>query len=162
MATPTTLPATFVAANILTAAQMNDLRGAFRVLQVVQATNASTTTISTSTYTSINLSASITPSSSTSKVLVFATIGAVLKSQNTYGQAKLFRGATDLGVLAGYIGYNNTTTDSGSSVSLTFLDSPATTSSTTYEVKFASGSNIASVQVNAQATNTITLMEISA
>jgi len=162
MATPTTLPATFVSGNVLTAAQMNDLRGAFRVLQVVQATNASTTTISTSTYTSINLSASITPSATSSKVLVFATIGAVLKSQNTYGQAKLFRGATDLGVLAGYIGYNNTTTDAGSSVSIMYLDSPSSIAATTYEVKFASGSNIASVQINAQATNSIILMEISA
>ena len=133
-----------------------------KILQVVQVTNATLTTISNNTYTSIGLSASITPSSSASKVLVFATIGAVLKSQNTYGQAKLLRGATDLGVLAGYIGYNNTTTDAGSSVSLTYLDSPATTSSTTYEVKFASGSNIASVQINSQATNTMTLMEISA
>ena len=162
MATPTTLPAAFVAGNVLTAAQLNDLRGAFRVLQVVQATNASTTTISTSTFTSINLSASITPSATTSKVLVIATIGAVLKSQNTYGQAKLFRGATDLGTLAGYIGYNNTTTDAGSSVSIMYMDSPATAAATTYEVKFASGSNIASVQVNAQATNSIILMEISA
>jgi hypothetical protein len=33
MATPTNLPATFVAGNVLTAAQQNGLRGAFRVLQ---------------------------------------------------------------------------------------------------------------------------------
>jgi hypothetical protein len=38
MATPTTLPASFVAGSILTAAELNDLRGAFRVLQVVNAT----------------------------------------------------------------------------------------------------------------------------
>ena len=162
MATPTTLPAAFVSGNVLTAAELNDLRGAFRVLQVVQATNASTTTISTSTFTSINLSASITPSATTSKVLVISTIGAVLKSQNTFGQAKLFRDATDLGILAGYIGYNNAAQDAGSSVSIMYLDSPSTTSATTYEVKFASGSNIASVQVNAMATNSIILMEISA
>ena len=42
MATPTTLPASFTAGQVLTAAQMNDLRGAFRVLQVVQATKANT------------------------------------------------------------------------------------------------------------------------
>jgi hypothetical protein len=47
MATPTTLPASFVAGNILTAAQLNNLRGAFRVLQVVQATDATLTTIIT-------------------------------------------------------------------------------------------------------------------
>ena len=35
MATPTTLPATFVSGNVLEALQLNDLRGAFRVLQTV-------------------------------------------------------------------------------------------------------------------------------
>jgi hypothetical protein len=35
MATPTALPTAFVAADVLTAANMNLLRGAFRVLQVV-------------------------------------------------------------------------------------------------------------------------------
>ena len=38
MATPTTLPAAFVSGAILTADQMNNLRGAFRVLQVVTST----------------------------------------------------------------------------------------------------------------------------
>ena len=46
MATPTTLPATFVAGNVLTAAQMNDLRGAFRVLQIVSTTKTDTFTTS--------------------------------------------------------------------------------------------------------------------
>jgi hypothetical protein len=40
MAAVTPLPATFVSGDVLTAAQMNDLRGAFRVLQVVSATYA--------------------------------------------------------------------------------------------------------------------------
>jgi len=133
-----------------------------KVLQVVQATNSSTTTISTSTFTSINLSASITPISSTSKVLVLATVGAVLKNGNTWGQARLLRGATDLGTFASYIGYTNTTADNGSSLSLAYLDSPATTSATTYEVMMASAQNIAYIQVNAQALKTIVLIEVSA
>jgi hypothetical protein len=162
MATPTTLPATFVAANILTAAQMNDLRGAFRVLQVVQATNASTTTVSDNNYTAINLSASITPSATTSKILVFATVGAILKQNNTFAQMQLFRGATGVFVGGSYIGFTGTALDTGQSASLTYLDSPATVSATTYAIKIASGSNNSYVQVNSAATNSITLMEISA
>jgi len=37
MATPTSLPASFTSGQVLTAAQMNNLRGGFRVLQVEQA-----------------------------------------------------------------------------------------------------------------------------
>jgi hypothetical protein len=62
MATPTNLPATQTTGNVLTAAYMNDLRGAFRVLQVVQGTpvtaevsNSTSTYVDTanSTHTSI-------------------------------------------------------------------------------------------------------------
>jgi hypothetical protein len=45
MATPTTLPATFVAGNVLEAEQLNDLRGAFRVLQTVSTTKTDTFTV---------------------------------------------------------------------------------------------------------------------
>jgi hypothetical protein len=162
MATPTTLPAAFVAGNVLEASQLNNLRGAFRVLQVVQATNASTTTVSTNAYTAINLSASITPSATSSKILVFATVGAILKLNNTYTNMQLFRGATGVFVGGSYIGFTATALDTGQSASLTYLDSPSTTSATTYEIKVASGSNNSYVQVNAAATNSITLMEISA
>ena len=40
MATPTALPSTFVANTVLPAADLNLLRGAFRVLQVVQSSYA--------------------------------------------------------------------------------------------------------------------------
>jgi hypothetical protein len=162
MATPTTLPATFVAGNVLEASQLNNLRGAFRVLQVVQVTNATTKTISTNAYEGFNLSASITPSATTSKILVFATVGAILKNGNTYANVQLFRGATGVFIGGSYVGFTGTALDTGQSASLTYLDSPATVSATTYEIKVNSGSNIAYVQVNAAATNSITLMEISA
>ena len=163
MATPTTLPAAFVAGQVLTAAEQNALRGAFRVLQVVQATNATTTTISTNAYTSIGpLSATITPSATSSKILVFATVGAILKENNTWAGVQLFRGATGVFTAGDYVSYNGATQANGSSASLMYLDSPATVSATTYEIKVASRNNASYVQVNAGATNSIILMEISA
>jgi hypothetical protein len=48
MAAVTTLPAAFVAGNVLTAAQLNNLRGAFRVLQVVQSITTTAVTITSS------------------------------------------------------------------------------------------------------------------
>ncbi len=163
MATPTTLPAAFVAGNVLTAAQLNDLRGAFRVLQVVQATDASLTTITTNAYTAIGLSASITPSATSSKILVFATVGAIVKQNNTYASLRLFRGATGIFTGNSYLAFTGSTAENGGSASMFYLDSPATTSATTYEVKMNSVSNISYVQsIGTSATNSITLMEISA
>jgi hypothetical protein len=163
MATPTTLPAAFTAGQVLTAAQQNALRGAFRVLQVVQATDTTLTTISTNTFTSIGLSATITPSSTTSKILVFATVGAYAKQNNTYGSLRLFRGATGVFTGNSYLGFTGSAAENGGSASLVYLDSPATVSATTYEVKMNSVSNIAYVQaIGSAAPNSITLMEISA
>ena len=136
--------------------------GVGKILQVVQATNATTKTITGSAYETFNLSASITPSSTASKILVFATVGALLKENNTWVNIKLFRGATDILTAGSYICYTGTATANGSSASLTYLDSPATVSSTTYELKLASAANISYIQVNSAATNTITLLEISA
>ena len=73
MATPTTLPAAFVAGAILTAAQQNNLRGAFRVLQVVASTYATQTTATTNTFVNSGLTGTITPSSTSSQVLVIVT-----------------------------------------------------------------------------------------
>ena len=66
-------------------------------------------------------------------------------------------------------GYNANTNDNGiGSVSTNYLDSPATTSATTYKIQFTSDNNtsIVRVQNNFNVTNgstsTITLMEIAA
>ena len=70
MATPTSLPATFVAGNVLTAAQMNDLRGAFRILQVVRATDSTARSTTSTSFVDANISVTITPTSSSSDVLL--------------------------------------------------------------------------------------------
>jgi hypothetical protein len=114
------------------------------------------------------LTASITPRFSTSKILVAASV-----PYDTYGgtvnQASLtlYRGATNLmtngfSLLSGGSGLN---IQPGSSA-LNWLDSPATTSSTTYTVYFrvttnATGSCVARVFVDNYA-GSITLMEIAA
>lgn len=165
MATPTTLPASFTAGQILTAAQMNDLRGAFRVLQVVAATTATQTTNSSSTYADTTLSASITPSATSSKVLVIVNQAGCFKdTNNTFQNLQLLRGVTNIIQFGGYGGYNAGTGDIGfGSVSTAYLDSPATTSATTYKTQQSSNNNNAKVGCQAAgATSTIVLMEISA
>lgn len=167
MATPTTLPAAFTVGQVLTSTQMNDLRGAFRVLQVVYGSTATSTASSVSTYADTTLTATITPSSTSSKVLVIINQTGIYKTAGNAANGvnlKLLRGATDLGSLALGAGYTNTTIENiGSSVGASVLDSPATVSATTYKTQFANQFAGAAVSVQILGTlSTIILMEISA
>jgi hypothetical protein len=163
MATPTTLPATFVAGDVLTAAQMNDLRGAFRVLQVVNASTGyvSGFTTTSSTPASTGLTATITPSSTSSKVLVLVSQSnrKTNGSAATEVQSELYRNTTPV---SGQLNtcYTNSALELRTMASLCFLDSPATTSATTYTMYGYVGAGTASF--NFFCTSFITLMEISA
>jgi hypothetical protein len=168
MATPTTLPATFVSGNVLTAAQMNDLRGAFRVLQVVFGSTATEVSNSTSTYADTTLTATITPQSTSSKVLVMVSQNGVRKSGadgNSRMDIQLLRGATGIVKFAGNVLMTNSATNLWiPSASCFYLDSPATVSATTYKTQFMNPHNVAAVSVQHEgaSTSTIVLMEISA
>ena len=164
MATPTNLPAAQITGNVLTAAYMNDLRGAFRVLQVVNATSATETASSTGTYADTTLTATITPQSTSSKILVLVSQNGIFKSGNTGVNLRLLRGATAISTFAVNAGLTSTTADNNiGGISLCYLDSPSTTSATTYKTQLFSSSGIAVAIVQYASTmSTITLMEISA
>ena len=166
MATPTTLPASFTAGQILTAAQMNNLRGAFRILQVVEATYSTATSSSTNTFVDTGLTASITPSSTSSKILVFVSHGGVNKvagNSLTAIDIQLLRTSTVIAECLAVL-YTNSSTDLRTpSAVLVKLDSPATTSAVTYKTQFRSRNNTASVTVQGDSsTSTIILCEVSA
>jgi hypothetical protein len=150
------------------------------VLQVVSTTKTDTfTSTVTGTYTDITgMSVSITPTSNTSKILVHVTgagMGQVGVSSLT---VQLLRGSTAISVGDTAGSRTSASTNSYSSDStqlgpfaIHFLDSPATTSSTTYKIQFRLGSGTfyfnrtqsdsdsASV---ARIASTITVMEIAA
>ena len=166
MATPTNLPAAFSSGAVLTAAQQNALRGAFRILQVVQGTTTTVTSNSTTTYSDTTLTATITPQSATSKILVMVSHGTVFRSNgNVFNgvNLRLVRGASVISTFGGGIGYTGTAIDLTSSCSTVYLDSPATTSATTYKTQFANNAAAALAQVQTSSTmSTITLLEVSA
>jgi len=165
MATPTTLPATFVAGNILTAAQQNALRGAFRVLQVVAGSTSTGVTSSTNTFVTTGLSATITPSSTSSKILCFVQQnGCGKESSNTWVRLRLYRAGASINEIESYGAFDNTTAiNYVGTIGTAYLDSPATVAATTYATFFCSGNNSALAQVQANSgTSTIILMEISA
>jgi hypothetical protein len=138
--------------------------GGGKVLQVIQATYATQVNVSTTTFTDTGLSVTITPSSATSKVMIIAThSGSGKDTGNTSATFKLFRGATDLGILAAIVGTTSSTATIISNVTISYLDSPSTTSATTYKTQLNSPDNIAKAFTGAGAgTSTIIAMEIGA
>jgi hypothetical protein len=135
-----------------------------KLLQVINAdTNVSVTSSST-TYVDTGLTASITPSSTSSKILVTVHQAYNIPTSGNGMGIKLMRGSTDLRTHGSYVGY----TAAGGEVitghfSISYLDSPNTTSATTYKTQFArlTGASSASVN-NFSIYSYITLMEIGA
>jgi hypothetical protein len=136
------------------------------VLQVVNATYATTVANSTTTFADTNLTVTITPKFATSKILVTACVNGLEKgSANATNSLmlRLLRAGTNIGDFVRYGGYQGATgTLISPSGCITYLDSPATTSATIYKVQFANAvaSSFVNVQSNADI-STITVMEIA-
>jgi hypothetical protein len=146
------------------------------VLQVVSATTSTQVSVSTGGYTDTTLTATITPSSSSSKILVLVnqTFYTQISSGSQYGGIRLLRGATVILYPAEFSGaptdfgvatYGNGVYNRGS---INYLDSPATTSATTYKtqgrpyITTSSGAMVFQPSADQNPTSTIILMEIAA
>lgn len=136
-----------------------------KVIQAVSATASTNFTTTSSTFQTSNLSASITPTSSSNKILVLVT-GAMQNNNGTNTNAfyTVFRGSTDIGGGTGVNdGFGRLTIAGSTRVIGHFstLDSPATTSSTTYTVKIRSDDNATTVGFGISGLQTIILMEVA-
>ena len=140
--------------------------GGGKVLQVVAGYTSTATTSSSSTYIDTTLTASITPSATTSKILIFVSQNGLVKSAGNASNGiglRLLRNTTALQGFAYEQLQTNTTIVNKGSASLGYLDSPNTTSSVTYKTDMANtGSNNASVTANENCGSSIILMEIGA
>lgn len=148
--------------------------GGGKVLQVIMAQTTTSTAVATGTYTDTTLTASITPSATSSKVLVLVSQNFFSSRQNDSwnGGIRLLRGATAIIELGsgGYEGFGNFVASAtegqirGMS-SIVYLDSPSTTSSTTYKTQgrphLTTNSGAVTFQSNSTP-STIILMEIGA
>ena len=157
--------------------------GAGAVLQVVQGTTSTQTSVSTTTYTDTGLTASITPSSSSSKILVLVSqqLSFFKSAVDARGAMKLVRSisggsSTDINLYVGDVdrsaggiraaadptlGRNELT----AIVSMNYLDSPSTTSSVTYKTQGRPTDTASSGSLSFQydnCTSQIILMEIAA
>ena len=160
-----------IADNAVTSAKLASGLALGKIGQVVQVTDATTFSTTSSSYVDVTgVTASITPTATSSKVLVMiqgSTNNSTASSE--LNRLKLLRGSTAIGVA-------NTTHDSFfntygvSNVAISFttllLDSPATTSSATYKLQVKqSGSSTAYVGgfgPGSEAITTLTLMEVLA
>ena len=155
-----------------------------QVIQIVHTTFTGTASTTSQTPADISgFSASITPSSASNKVLVFVNVHMGSGPSGAYGYLLLLRGSTSLVVgttgtgsqINTFISSGDITSDTHELImkhgSNSYLDSPATTSATTYKLQFAKGSNGTNFYINrVQATDnasyiqypvsSLTLMEI--
>ena len=148
-------------------------------LQVVTANKTDTFSTSSTSFTDItSLSVSITPSSASSKILIMAYISAQGTPGATVTQHRLVRGATAIAVgdaassrTQASAGLYSSVSDTTQQATIVFLDSPATTSSTTYKCQMRVNGSTGYVNRtssdtdntnNARTISTITVMEIAA
>lgn len=140
------------------------------VIQVVQGRTKTLFTTSSGTMADIGLSAAITPSSTSSKVLVVCNINGIFFSAvaGSFASMILLRGSTNVtgdgaAPYLGYpFGYNSAAVARSSAQTFTYLDSPSTTDATTYKVQAAQvGGVTINFQRDSQVYSTIQLMEIA-
>lgn len=155
------------------------------VLQVVSTTKTDTATSSLSAGATLDISgltATITPFFSTSKIFVMAQVNATLDTNYVFSGFRLLRGTTEIGLPAAAGNRSRLTAASISNaqstydmqtVTMTFLDSPGSTSSLVYGVRLVNPVTVTrTFYVNRTATDsdsadyvrttsTITVMEIA-
>jgi hypothetical protein len=138
--------------------------GGGKVLQVVSATHTGQASSSSTTFADTGLTVNITPSSATSKVLIMATsiVGKTNGNATSAVHTRIVRGSTGVSEHQLY-NYTNTALELTSTFSQVYLDSPNTTSSTTYKIQFKNASAVAEVYFGWNSTNSqIIVMEIGA
>ena len=129
------------------------------VLQVKEAEYSTQTDISSTSYADSGLSVSITPTSSSSKILVITNVHCFINGTGFVG-LNIVRGSTQIAEASRAVGFSD---NSGDMSVLTKLDSPSTASSTTYKVQMKVSTATGTLRINQQdGGSRITVMEIGA
>ena len=133
------------------------------VLQVVQGTFQNKVTNTTSTPAATGLSATITPSSTSSKILVTVHGSCELVQSGTTNVYPLYKNGSSL--IGTFMILSNPTPD-GVAMSASYLDSPSSTSAQTYALYFYTENGAYTASFGSQTgvgyyLNSITLMEIA-
>jgi len=137
-----------------------------KVLQVVSGTTTTAVQSSSTTFADTNLTATITPAATNSKILVLIShpqSGKSVGNASNAHQFRLMRGATNVVTFNTYGNFTNSLLGVITSYSFSYLDEPNTTSATTYKTQFANLTAAAEVNVqHDDRMSTIILLEIGA
>lgn len=142
-----------------------------KLLQVVTGTTTTTTSIASTTLTDTGLTATITPTSATSKILVLVCQQfRKFRSSAIQGVGiSILRGSTNIYNGTDQLSWHNfsgvTDIQFDDLMTISYVDSPSTTSSTTYKTQGEVWSTANAGSVDFQSANrvsTITLLEIGA
>jgi len=140
------------------------INGSFgKVLQVVNAVNATEVTSNSASYSDTGLTANITPSATSSKILVISSNDCTKLSADTSVAIRCYRGSTEIGgtIIGRKIADTDDTGKSQSVFSFTILDSPSSTSALTFKTQFCNAAGSGTVRINAgSGSSTMCLMEI--
>jgi|11BtaG_2_1085332.scaffolds.fasta_scaffold92657_1 hypothetical protein len=113
-----------------------------KVLQVVNSTHSSTALTNGTSYVDSGLSVSITPSSASSKIYVIYSSGMETNGTTAHkGICAIFRDSTNINELSFKQQANSEAGSPHHPICSQVLDSPNTTSSVTYKMKFKSNSS---------------------
>ena len=128
-----------------------------KVLQAVTFTTQTQSNTTSSSYQATALTKSITPASTSSKILVLVSFGFYAASGDS--RATLYRDSTNLfDATKGMISMGSTDIN----VSTCTLDSPNTSSAVTYTIRIAAASGTAYFLPASNLTATMTLLEVGA
>ena len=128
-----------------------------KVLQVVSVSGTSAVTVNSTTYTSL-VSLNITPSATTSKILLMATGDGNPASSGDWNYLRFFR---DSSVIGNYIIFQTGGGSHNHAWALHTLDSPSSTSQITYSIRGQNGQGSMTYgETGGLQTPTITALEI--
>ena len=136
-----------------------------KVLQVVYAEDTGLVSSTSTTYADTGLSGTITPSSTSSKILIHVTLADLQKVvADTYLRCRTLRDGSSIFTFVGQAGYTGSTaSNNAGSVTAHYLDSPASTSALIYKTQFhnASGGGTVYITPDGNSRSTMILMEIA-
>jgi len=142
--------------------------GVGKLGQVVTATTSTEVTNTSTSYADIGLSATITPTATSSKIYVIASVSILgttggSSNQNVTTQHRILRGSTQIvNYNTSRINLSSNYGDAGNASSLTVLDSPSSTSELTFKVqqRVETANSRSSISQFNSTASTITLMEV--
>lgn len=149
---------------LVTGALESTAIGSGAVRQVVYSNWNTDTSTTSNSFVDSGLQATITPSSSSSKILVIMSTPSRKPNSDVNLQIRITRNGSQIIIPITYLAWNGNTIWAQETYSMTYLDSPSSTSALTYKLQFLNmnGGTSTAVSLNHDSSYShMTLMEIA-